>query len=138
MHWTWPTVRIVFFVVPLAVLIDLAGRLTYRFGGEDAQAGTGPVGRPYVGFGAGVSRYFPGLSPYNSPGLDAEGQRVAGVFDHALFEAWTPNVQLYGGFTVRFPTITPMFDFDVRYVRAALHGLDLGGLRFGIGVRYAF
>lgn len=121
-----------------ALQIDLAGRLTYRFGGDDARAGTGPVGSPYVGFGAGVSRYFPGFSQYGTPGLDVERQRFGGVFDRALFETWTPNVQFYGGFTVRFPRTASMLDVDFRYVRAALHGLDLGGFRLGIGIRYPF
>jgi len=31
-----------------------------------------------------------------------------------------------------------MLDIDFRYVRAAIHGLDLGGFRFGTGIRYPF
>ena len=121
-----------------ALQIDLVGRLTYRFRGDDAPVGARPVGRPYVGFGAGVSRYFPGLSKYNTPGLDAEPQPYAAAFDDALFETWTPNVQLYAGVTVRLPRIAPLLDIDFRYMRAAIHGLDLGGVRFGTGIRYPF
>ena len=121
-----------------ALQIDVVGRLTYRFRGDDAPVGARPVGRPYVGFGAGVSRYFPTLSTYNAPGLDAERPPYAGALDNALFDAWTPNVQLYAGVTVRLPRIAPMLDIDFRYVRAAIHGLDLGGFRFGTGIRYPF
>ncbi len=121
-----------------ALQIDLAGRFTYRFGDHDAPASTLPVGKPYLGFGAGVSRYFPGVSGYTTLGLEAEHQASPGVLDQALFEAWTPNLQLYGGFTVRFQNIAPMLDIDLRYVRAEFHGLDLGGFRVGTGVRYRF
>ena len=121
-----------------AMQVDLAGRLTYRFGDHDAPAPTLPVGRPYLGFGAGVSRYFPGIADYTTFGLEAERGHSAGVIDHALFEAWTPNLQLHGGFTVRFPNIAPMLDIELRYVRAELYGLDLGGFRVGTGVRYRF
>lgn len=123
-----------------AMQVDLAGRFTYRFGNHDGPAPalpTLPVGKPYLGFGAGVSRYFPGASGYIPLGLATERQ-PAGVLDHALFKAWTPNLQLYGGFTVRFPKAGPMLDMDLRYVRASLHGLDLGGFRLGTGVRFAF
>ena len=120
-----------------ALQIDLAGRLTYHFGNHDAPAPTLPVDRPYLGFGAGVSRYFPRVA-YTTLGLTAEHGHSAGLIDHALFEAWTPNLQLQGGFTVRFPNIAPMLDIDLRYVRAEFHGLDLGGFRFGTGVRYRF
>ena len=124
-----------------ALQVDLAGRFTYRFGNHDGPAPTPatlPVGKPYLGFGVGVSRYFPGASGYTTLGLAAERQPAVGVLDHALFDAWTPNVQLYGGFTVRFPNVGPMLDMDFRYVRAAIHGLDLGGFRVGTGVRFAF
>ena len=118
--------------------MDLAGRLTYRFGDHDAPAPTLPVGRPYLGVGAGVSRYFPGASDYTTLAFEAERGHSAGLIDHTLFEAWTPNLQLHGGFTVQFPNIAPMLDIELRYVRAELHGLDLGGFRVGTGVRYRF
>ena len=121
-----------------ALQIDLAGRLTYRFGNHDGPAPTRPVGNPYLGFGGGVSRYFPGASDYTTLGFVANAQPSAGLFDQTLFDAWTPNLQLYGGFTVRFPDVAPMLDLDFRYVRARFHGLDLGGFRMGTGIRFAF
>ena len=121
-----------------ALQIDLAARLTYRFDDHDGPAPTVPVGHPYLGFGGGVSRYFPGASGYTTLGFVAEPQPSPGLFDQALFDAWTPNLQLYGGFTVRFPNVGPMLDLDFRYVRARFHGLDLGGFRVGTGVRFAF
>ena len=32
----------------------------------------------------------------------------------------------------------PHARYRFRYVRAAIHGLDLGGFRFGTGIRYPF
>ena len=34
--------------------------------------------------------------------------------------------------------MAPMLDVDIRYMRAANRGLDLGGFRFGTGIRYPF
>ena len=108
--------------------LDLAARLTYRARGNDPAGRGASLVRPYVGIGAGVSRYFAGFSTVADNG----------AWHRAAFDPWIPNFQIYGGFLVPFARRAPMLDVDIRYLRAATHGLDLGGVRFGIGVRYPF
>ena len=55
-----------------------------------------------------------------------------------MIEPWIPNLQVYAGVLVQFAAIAPMLDVDFRYVRASAHGVDLGGFRFGTGIRYPF
>lgn len=56
---------------------------------------------------------------------------VGGLGGHAT-SGFSPGV------TIRSPRIGPVLAIDLRYVRAAIHGLDLGGFRFGTGIRYPF
>ena len=124
-----------------ALQLDLAGRLTYRFRGDDTPTRAQAFARPYVGVGAGASRYFAGFSGFGRPTSDDASLRAAGAagMTHlAAFEPWTPNLQVYGGVLVQFAAIAPMLEVDFRYVRAEAHGVDLGGFRFGTGIRYPF
>ena len=63
----------------------------------------------------------------------ADGERSA-----RRLRSLDPNFQIYGGFLVSFARRAPMLDIDIRYVRAANRGVDLGGFRIGTGVRYGF
>ena len=110
--------------------LDLAARLTYRARGNDPARRGASLVRPYVGIGAGMSRYFAGFSTV----ADINN----GAWHRTAFDPWIPNFQIYGGFLVPFARRAPMLDVDIRYLRAATRGLDLGGVRFGIGVRYPF
>ena len=121
-----------------ALQLDLAGRLTYRFRGDDTPAQAKAFARPYVGVGAGASRYSAGFSGLGGLGSDDARLRAGGMTHLADFEQWVPNLQIYGGFLVEFAAIAPMLDVDFRYVRASTHGVDLGGFRFGTGIRYPF
>ena len=119
-----------------ALQLDLAGRLTYRAHSDDAATRANAFVRPYVGVGAGASRYFAGFSGFGGLASDDARLRAAGMKHLATFEQWVPNLQIYGGFLVEFAAIAPMLDVDFRYVRARTHGVDLGGFRFGTGIRY--
>ena len=120
-----------------ALQLDLAARLTYRSRGSDAVVRGAPLARPYVGIGAGMSRYFPGFSTIGAPGFNDVPLPPSGAA-HLAFDPWIPNFQVYGGFLVSFARMAPMLDVDIRYMRAANRGLDLGGFRFGTGIRYPF
>jgi hypothetical protein len=113
-----------------ALQLDLAARLTYRFRARDAVGRGASFARPYVGIGAGVSRYFPGFSTLDEPGFNDAPLSV--------FDPWIPNFQIYGGFLVSFARMAPMLDVDIRYMRAANRGVDFGGFRLGTGIRYPF
>lgn len=115
-----------------ALQLDLAARLTYRPVVRDAS-----LARPYVGIGTGMSRYFPGFSAIGAPGFNDAPLPPSGAA-HLAFDPWIPNFQVYGGFLVSFARMAPMLDVDIRYMRAANRGLDLGGFRFGTGIRYPF
>ncbi len=122
-----------------ALQLDLAARLTYRSRGNDPVVRGASLARPYVGIGAGMSRYFPGFSTIGGgPGFNGAPLPPAGAAHLAAFDPWIPNFQVYGGFLASFARMAPMLDVDIRYIRAANRGLDLGGFRFGTGIRYAF
>ena len=121
-----------------ALQLDLAARLTYRSRGGDPAVRGASVARTYVGIGAGMSRYFPGFSAIGGPGFNDAPLPPAGAAHPAAFDPWIPNLQVYGGFLVSFARMAPMLDVDIRYMRAANRGLDLGGFRFGTGIRYPF
>ena len=121
-----------------AVQLDLAARLTYRSRGDDRMVRGVSLARPYVGIGAGMSRYFPGFSTIGGLGFDDAPLPRSGAAHLAAFDPWIPNFQIYGGFLVSFARRAPMLDIDIRYVRAANRGVDLGGFRIGTGVRYRF
>ena len=121
-----------------ALQLDLAARLTYRSRGDDPVVRGASAARSYVGIGAGMSRYFPGFSTIGGPGFNDAPLPPAGAAHPAAFDPWIPNLQVYGGFLVSFARMAPMLDVDIRYMRAANRGLDLGGFRFGTGIRYPF
>ena len=121
-----------------AVQLDLAARLTYRPRGDDRMVRGVSLARPYVGIGAGMSRYFPGFSTIGGLGFDDAPLPRSGAAHLAAFDPWIPNFQIYGGFLVSFARRAPMLDIDIRYMRAANRGVDLGGFRIGTGVRYGF
>ena len=121
-----------------ALQLDLAARLTYRSRGGDPVGRGASLARPYVGIGAGVSRYFPGFSTLDGLGFNDAPLPPSGAVHLAAFDPWIPNFQVYGGFLVSFARMAPMLDVDIRYMRAANRGIDLGGFRFGTGVRYPF
>jgi hypothetical protein len=118
-----------------ALQVDLAARLTYRSRGDEPVARGASVARPYVGIGAGMSRYFPGFSTIGEPDAPLS---PSGTTPLTAFDPWIPNFQVYGGFLVSFARMAPMLDVDIRYMRAANRGVDLGGFRFGTGIRYPF
>ncbi len=121
-----------------ALQLDLAARLTYRSRGDDPVVRGASVARPYVGVGAGMSRYFPGFSTVGGPGFNDAPLPPSGAAHLTAFDPWIPNFQVYGGFLVSFARMAPMLDVDIRYMRAADRGVDLGGFRFGTGIRYPF
>ena len=121
-----------------ALQLDFAARLTYRPRGDDPVVRRAPLARPYVGIGAGMSRYFPGFSTMGGLGFDDAPLPPSGAAHLAAFDPWIPNFQIYGGFLASFARMAPMLDIDIRYIRAANRGLDLGGFRFGTGIRYPF
>ena len=121
-----------------ALQVDLAARLTYRSRGDDPVVRGASLARPYVGIGAGVTRYFPGFSTLGGLGFSDAPLPPSGAVHLAAFDPWIPNFQIYGGFLVSFARMAPMLDVDIRYMRAANRGVDLGGFRFGTGVRYPF
>lgn len=121
-----------------ALQVDLAARFTYRPRGSDPVVRGASLARPYVGIGAGMSRYFPGFSTIGGPGFNDAPLPPSGAAHLAAFDPWIPNFQVYGGFLVSFARMAPMLDIDIRYMRAANRGLDLGGFRFGTGIRYPF
>lgn len=121
-----------------ALQLDLAARLTYRSRGDDPVVRGASVAKPYVGIGAGMSRYFPGFSTLDGPGFNNAPLPPSGAAHLAAFDPWIPNFQVYGGFLVSFARMAPMLDVDIRYMRAANRGVDLGGFRFGTGIRYPF
>ena len=129
--------------------MDLAGRVTYTFrvldGAPAAQRRTWRRIGPYVGVGAGVSRYalrppdgYPGahravLSPILSATSPASVPRAA-----TPIRGWAPNIQVYTGVTARFLPWLPVIDVDLRYVHLATGGIGLGSFRFGTGFRHLF
>ena len=121
-----------------AVQLDLAARLTYRSRGDDRMVRGVSLARPYVGIGAGMSRYFPGFSTIGGLGFDDAPLPRSGAAHLAAFDPWIPNFQIYGGFLASFAGMAPMLDIDIRYIRAANRGVDLGGFRIGTGIRYGF
>lgn len=121
-----------------ALQLDLAARLTYRSRGGDPVVRGLPVARPYVGIGTGMSRYFPGFSTIGEPGFNDAPLSPSGVAPLTAFDPWIPNFQVYGGFLVSLGRMAPMLDVDIRYIRAANRGVDLGSFRFGTGIRYPF
>ena len=121
-----------------ALQLDLAARLTYRSRGDDPVVRGASVARPYVGVGAGMSRYFPGFSTVGGPGFNDAPLPPSAAAHLTAFDPWIPNFQVYGGFLVSFARMAPMLDVDIRYMRAADRGVDLGGFRFGTGIRYPF
>ena len=121
-----------------ALQVDLAARLTYRSGGSDPVVRGASVARPYVGIGAGMSRYFPGFSTVGGLGFNDARLPPSGAVHLAALDPWIPNVQVYGGFLVSFARMAPMLDVDIRYMRAVNRGVDFGGFRFGTGIRYPF
>ena len=60
-----------------ALQVDLAARLTYRSRGGDPVVRGASLARPYVGIGAGVTRYFPGFSTLGGLGFQ---QRTTSTF----------------------------------------------------------
>ena len=121
-----------------ALQLDLAARLTYRSRGDDPMVRGASLARPYVGIGAGMSRYFPGFFTIGGLGFSDASLPPSGAAHLGTFNPWIPNFQIYGGFLVSFARMAPMLDVDIRYMRAANRGVDLGGFRFGTGVRYPF
>lgn len=129
--------------------MDFAGRVTYTFRVLDgAPAAPRRAWRrigPYVGVGAGVSRYalrppdgYPGahqavLSPVLSAASPASVPGAA-----TPIRGWAPNVQVYTGATMRFVPWLPVIDVDFRYVHVATGGIGLGSFRFGTGFRLLF
>ncbi len=104
--------------------MDLAGRVTYTFrvldGAPAAQRRTWRRIGPYVGIGAGMSRYalrppdgYPGAHrAVLSPVLSASPASVPGAV--APIRGWAPNVQVYTGAVVSHiplrPTPSPVED----------------------------
>ena len=121
-----------------ALQLDLAARLTYRTHGDDPVVRGASIARPYVGIAAGMSRYFPGFSTLDGLGFNDATLPSSGAVHPAAFDPWIPNFQVYGGLLVSFARMAPMLDIDIRYMRAANRGIDLGGFRFGTGIRYPF
>ena len=121
-----------------ALQVDLAARLTYRSRGDDPVVRGAALAKPYVGIGAGMSRYFPGFSTIGGLGFNDAPLSPSGATHLAAFDPWIPNFQIYGGVLVSFARMAPMLDVDIRYMRAANRGVDLGGFRFGTGIRYPF
>ena len=128
--------------------MDLAGRVTYTFrvldGAPAAQRRAWRRIGPYVGIGAGMSRYalrppdgYPGAHrAVLSPILSASPASVHGAV--APIRGWAPNVQVYTGVTARFISWLPVMDVDLRYVHLATGGIGLGSFRFGTGFRHLF
>ena len=125
--------------------LDFAGRITYTFSTPDGtSAGMRRIG-PYVGVGAGVSRYdLRPLAGYPTehravlnPFLAASPAGVVHAADAAV-RGWAPNLQAYVGAMVRIVPWLPVVDVDFRYVHLAPRGVGLGSFRFGTGVRYLF
>ena len=121
-----------------ALQLDLAARLTYRPRVDDSVVRGASLARPYVGIGAGMSRYFPGFSTIGGRGFNDAPLPPSGAAHPTAFDPWIPNVQVYGGFLASFARRAPMLDIDIRYMRAVNRGVDLGGFRIGTGVRYEF
>lgn len=129
--------------------MDLAGRVTYTFrvpdGAPAAQRRAWRRIGPYVGVGAGVSRYalrppdgYPGahravLSPVLSVASPASVHGTA-----TPIRGWAPNVQVYTGATMRPIPWLPVIDVDLRYVHLATGGIGMGSFRFGTGFRHLF
>ena len=122
-----------------ALQLDLAARLTYRPRVDDPGSYGGvPLATPYVGIGAGMSRYFAGFSSFEGRGVDGAPLAPSGTASPVV-NPWIPNLQIYGGFLVSLnKRMAPILEIDFRYMRAATRGLDLGGFRIGTGVRYPF
>ena len=125
--------------------LDFAGRITYTFSTPDGtSAGMRRIG-PYVGVGAGVSRYdLRPLAGYPvehravlNPFLAASPAGVVHAADEAV-RGWAPNLQVYVGAMVRIVPWLPVVDVDFRYVHLAPRGVGFGSFRFGTGVRYLF
>ena len=123
-----------------ALQLDLAARLTYRPRIDDPTSYGGvPLATPYVGIGAGMSRYFAGFSAFEGLGVDGVPLAPSGRANAAVVNPWIPNLQIYGGFFVSLDKrMAPILEIDIRYMRAATRGLDLGGFRIGTGIRYPF
>lgn len=126
--------------------LDFAGRITYTFSALDGtSAGLRRIG-PYVGVGAGMSRYD--LRPL--AGTPAEHRAVLNPFlatspagaraADAAVRGWAPNLQVYAGVMARILPMEwmPVVDVDFRYVHLAPRGVGLGSFRFGTGFRYLF
>lgn len=126
--------------------LDFAGRITYTFSALDGtSAGLRRIG-PYVGVGAGMSRYD--LRPL--AGYPAEHRAVLNPFlatspagaraADAAVRGWAPNLQVYAGVMARILPMEwmPVVDVDFRYVHLAPRGVGLGSFRFGTGFRYLF
>ena len=124
--------------------LDLAGRITYTFSTlGDTSTGWRRTG-PYVGAGAGMSRYD--LRPL--AGYPVEHRAVLNPFlaaspagvraADAAVRGWAPNLQAYAGATVRIVPWLPVVEVDFRYVHLAPRGVGLGTFRFGTGFRHLF
>lgn len=129
--------------------LDLAGRVTYTFGGVAGRRGTLVGGGrrlgPYVGIGAGVSRYSLRPLEGNHPGhrmlpapLIGTSPEVSSLGTDGTFQGWAPNVQGYVGATMRIVPWMPVVDVDFRYVQLVTRGIGLGSFRFATGFRYLF